>query len=136
MYASLCDFVCIALLSPFVLGFCLSVFCLFVWLVFYTIVLRACYHWWICFLVWLLSSFFLFLSLLLFNFFIFNNYFILITLFILFFFLSFFLPFLLSCVADGLGAPAGCQVCASEVGEPSSGHRSTRDLLAPCNIKW
>ena len=29
MYASLCDFVCIALLLPFVLGFCLSSFCLF-----------------------------------------------------------------------------------------------------------
>ena len=27
MYASVCDFVCIALLLPFVLGFCLSVFC-------------------------------------------------------------------------------------------------------------
>ena len=26
VYASLCDFVCIALLLPFVLGFCLSVF--------------------------------------------------------------------------------------------------------------
>ena len=30
MYASLCDFVCIALLLPFVLGFCLSGFFLFV----------------------------------------------------------------------------------------------------------
>ena len=30
VYASLCDFVCIALLLPFVLGFCLSVlFCVF-----------------------------------------------------------------------------------------------------------
>ena len=26
-YASVCDFVCIALFLPFVLGFCLSVFC-------------------------------------------------------------------------------------------------------------
>ena len=34
VYASLRDFVCIALLLPFVLGFCLSVFvCLFVFLV-------------------------------------------------------------------------------------------------------
>ena len=32
MYAFLCDFVCIALLLPFVLGFCLSVF-VFVFLV-------------------------------------------------------------------------------------------------------
>ena len=38
---------------PFVLGFCLFFF-------FFTIVFSACYHWWICFLVWLLSSFFLF----------------------------------------------------------------------------
>ena len=57
VYASLCDFVCIALLLPFVLGFSLSVFLLFVC---FSIVFRVCYHWWICFLVWLLSSFFLF----------------------------------------------------------------------------
>ena len=43
-----------ALLLPFVLGFCLSVF-FFV----FTIVFSACYHWWIGFLVWLLYSFFL-----------------------------------------------------------------------------
>ena len=55
VYASLCDFVCIALLLPLVLGFCLSVFCFF-----FSIVFSACYHWWICFLVWLLSSSFLF----------------------------------------------------------------------------
>ena len=52
MYASFCDFVSLALLlaSPRVLAvrFCFS------------IVFSACYHWWICFLVWLLSSFFLF----------------------------------------------------------------------------
>ena len=59
----------------------------------------------------------------------------LITLFIyLFFFL--FHPFSSElCGRQVLGAPAGCQVCAAEVGEPSSGHWSTRDLLAPCNIK-
>ena len=34
-----------------------------------------------------------------------------------------------------LGAPAGCHTCASEVGELISGYWSTRDLLAPCNIK-
>ena len=54
VYASLGDFVCIAVLLPFVLGFCLSVF------FFFSIVFSACYHWWICVLVWLLSSFFLF----------------------------------------------------------------------------
>ena len=66
-YASLCDFVCIALLLPFVPGFCSSFFL--------SIVFSACYHWCICFLVWLLSSFFLFFLLFL-NFFIFNNYFL------------------------------------------------------------
>ena len=35
-----------------------------------------------------------------------------------------------------LCAPAGHQACASEVGESSSGHWSTRDLPAPRNIKW
>ena len=35
-----------------------------------------------------------------------------------------------------LGAPARHQGCASEVGEPSSGHWSTRDLPAPRNTKW
>ena len=34
----------------------------------------------------------------------------------------------------GLGALARCQAWASEVGELSSGHWSTRDLLAPHNI--
>ena len=58
MYSSLCDFVCIALLLPFVLGFCLH----FTYLYFLSIVFSACCHWWICFLVWLLSSFFLFFS--------------------------------------------------------------------------
>ena len=57
VYASLCDFVCIALLLPFVLGFC----------PFFSIVFST-YYWWICFLVWLLSSFYL--SLFLISFFI------------------------------------------------------------------
>ena len=56
VYASLCDFVCIALLLPFVLGFCLSIFG------FFCIVFTTCYHWWICFLVWLLSFLFFFIS--------------------------------------------------------------------------
>ena len=105
--ASLCDFVCIALLLLFVLGFCLSNFLGFFFL---SIVFSGCYHWWICFLVWLLSSFFLFYYLSIF--YIFNNflffiliilfYFVLFLLFFLFFFLSFFLSlsFLLSRVAD------------------------------------
>ena len=71
MYASLCDFVCIALLLPFARGFCLSVFGGFVF-------------WVGCSLL----SFFLFLIII----FYFNN-------FILFIYL-FFLPFLLSRVAD------------------------------------
>ena len=37
---------------------------------------------------------------------------------------------------QGLGALAECQACACEIGEPSSGHWCTRDLSAPCNIKW
>ena len=103
--ASVCDFVCIALLLPFVLGFCLSVVC---FCFCFSIVSSTCYHWWICFLVWLLSSFFLLLI-------FFNNYIlflILITLFYfillllyLFYLLSFFLsflPFILSRVDDRL----------------------------------
>ena len=39
------------------------------------------------------------------------------------------------CSWQALGALARCQACASEVGEPSSGHWSTRDLWAPRNIK-
>ena len=39
------------------------------------------------------------------------------------------------CGWQALGAPARHQGCASEVGEPSSGHWSTRDLPAPHNIK-
>ena len=54
--------------------------------VYLSLVFSACYHWWICLLVWLLSSFFiLFLFLLKIK----KN-----------FFLSFFLPFLLIRVAD------------------------------------
>ena len=73
VYASLCDFVCIASLLPLVLGFCLSVCLFFV----FSILFSACYHWWICFLVWLLSSFFLFFPFFItFKFFkILNNYF-------------------------------------------------------------
>ena len=102
VYAALCDFVCIALLLPFVLGFCLSRFVLFWFFCFFRIVFSACYHWWICFLVWLLSSFFL--SFLNYFIFTFNNlFFILITLFYFIYLLIYFcLPFLLSCVADSV----------------------------------
>ena len=74
-----------------------------------------------------------------------NIFFILITLFYFIllyfilpsFFLSFFPPFYTElCEGQALGAPARHQGCASEVGEPSSGHWSTRDLSAPHNIKW
>ena len=40
------------------------------------------------------------------------------------------------CGWQGLGALAWCQAWASEVGEPSSGHWTTRDLLVPHNINW
>ena len=133
VYASLYDFVCIALLLPFVLGFCMSFFFVF------CIVFSGCYHWWICLLVWLLPSFFL--SFLYYFLFIFNNCLIFyFNNFIYYYFLifSFFLfsPFSSEpCGSQGPGAPAGCQACASEVGEPSSRHWSTRDLQAPLNIK-
>ena len=84
----------------------------------------------------LLSSFFLSFYYFLFSF---NNFFsILITLFIYFFFLSFFSsPFSSEpCGWQDLGALARCQTWASEVGEPSSGHWSTRDLSTPRNTKW
>ena len=56
----MCDFVCITLLLPFVLGLCLFVFCFVLFLFLFLVeFFSACYHWWICFLVWSLSSFFL-----------------------------------------------------------------------------
>ena len=65
--------------------------------------------------------------------FYFNTFLILFYFFFLFFYFS---PFYSEpCGWQGLGAPAGCQACASEVAEPSSGHWSTRDLSAPCNKK-
>ena len=109
VYTSVCDFVCITLLLPFVLGFCLSFIYLF-------ILLKKC----------------IFL----------NNYFLcftLITLFyviLLYLLLSFFSPFYSEpCGGQALGAPSRHQGCATEVGEPISGHWSTRDLPAPRNIK-
>ena len=109
VYASVCDFVCIALLLPFVLGFCLSVFFL------------------------LLTKFFHNN-----NIFYFNNFilFYFTSFYFFFFFLSFFSPFYSEPHGgQALGAPARRQGCATEVGQPSSGHWSTRDLPAPSNIK-
>ena len=57
----------------------------------------------------------------------------------MFFFVSFFFsPFSSEPLGwQDLGALARCQAWASEVGEPSSGHWTTRDLLAPRNInQW
>ena len=108
-----------------------------------SLVFSACYHWWICLLVWLLSSFFFNYFL---KFFYFNNIFLFLYLFIIitlfyftfffFCFLSFISPFSSEpCGWKGLGAPARCQAWALEVREPSSGHWTTRDLLAPCNYQ-
>ena len=114
VYASVCDFVCIALLLPFVLGFCLSVF-----FVFY---LKKMFFLNNYFLFFILITLFSFISL----------YFILSSSF----FLSFFSPFYSEpCGGQALGAPARRQGCATEVGQPSSGHWSTRDLPAQRNIK-
>ena len=100
-----------------------------------------------CFLVWLLSSFFP--SFFNYIIFFFNNYilfFILVTLFysillyfifLSYFFFLFFSPFYSDlCGWQALGAPARHKGCATEVGEPSSGHWYTRDFPAPRNIKW
>ena len=103
----------------------------------------------VCFSVWFCLYSFAFticprvLSVrLFFKYFFLNNYF-LITLFyftlsyFIFFFLSFFFsPFYSEpCGRQALGAPARHQGCATEVGEPSSGHWSTSDLPAPHNTK-
>ena len=67
--------------------------------------------------------------------FYFNNFILsyFIFLFLFFFFFSTF--YSEPCGRQALGAPARFQGCASEVGEPSSGHWSTRDLTAPHDIK-
>ena len=65
--------------------------------------------------------------------FYFNNF----ILFEFFFHSFFFSPFSSGpCGWKGLVALTRCQICTSEVGDPSSGYWSTRDLLEPCNIKW
>ena len=60
VYVSVCDFICIASLLPFVLGFCLSVFFVFV---FFSILFSNCYHcgfvfWFGCSLLSFFLSFF------------------------------------------------------------------------------
>ena len=82
VYASVCDFVCIALLLPFVLGFCLSVFVYF----FFINLKNFFYKREIFFLTRII--------------FYFNNF--ILFYFILFYLLSFslFLPFILSRVDD------------------------------------
>ena len=115
VYASVCDFVCIALLLPFVLGFCLSVVFVFYYLKFF-----------------FLKKYFLFFILIILFYFTSFNFTLSSS-----FFLSFFSPFYSElCGRQALGAPARHQGCTSEVGETSSGHWSTRDLPAPHNIKW
>ena len=59
VYASVCDFVCIALLLPFVPGFCLSVF-FFIKKIFFLILITLFYFTLFYFI--LSSSFFLFFS--------------------------------------------------------------------------
>ena len=106
---------------------------------FFSIDFSTCYHWWICFSVWLLSSFFnyffIFLFLIIFFIFYFNN-------FILFIYC--FLPFLLSQLADRvlvllLGVrpePLRWEsrvqdICPPETSQPhiiSNGKSSPRDL--------
>ena len=120
VYVSVCDFVCIVLFLPFVLGFCLSVF--FCCCCSYFLLLKKFFFLIIIFLFFILITLFYFILL----------YFILSSSF----FLSLFSPFYSEpCGGQALGAPARCQGCATEVGEPSSGHWSTRDLPAPHNIK-
>ena len=102
VYASVCDFVCIALLLPFLLGFCLSVFVFLflgvfiVWFLALVIIGGFVF----CFAGSLfLSSFSITLKKFLIIIFYFNDFnFILFYLFCFFF----FLPFILSCVDDRL----------------------------------
>ena len=89
--------------------------------VYLSLVFSACYHSWMCLLVWLLFSFCYF-----------NNFlklyiYIYIYIYIYLIYFSFFLsPFYSEqCDWQGLGAPARCQAWAPEVGELSSGHLTT-----------
>ena len=140
-FFSFCECVCVCFCVWCCLYSCAFTICsrvLSVHFLFFSTVFSTCYHWWICVLVWLLSSFFFYYLTEIF----FHNYFlffILITTlfyFIFYLLLSFFSPFYSElCGWQALSAPARCQGCTSEVGKPSSGHWSTRDLPAPHNIK-
>ena len=93
VYTPVCDFVCITLLLPFVLGFSLFVFFFFYLKKFFFLIIIFYFNNFILF-YFILSSFFLFFS-----------------------------PFYSeSCGGQAPGAPARRQGCATEVGEPSSGH--------------
>ena len=98
-FFSFCECVCVYFYVWFCLYSFASTICPRVMTVLFSfsIVFSTWYHWWVCFLVWLLTSFLLFLFLIII--FYFNN-FILFYLFIFPFFLSFFLPFILSREAD------------------------------------
>ena len=87
VYASLCDFVCIALLLPFVLGFCLSVF-FFSFFFFLSVVFKHLLSL-VDLFFGLVALFFISFFLLLFYIFIFKNIYNFNS--FIFFFLSFFL---------------------------------------------
>ena len=127
-------FVCIDLLLPFVIGFCLSIFFSFLYLLALVIIGGFLFSdWLLSFLSFFICGFslnFYFISFLIIIFYFKNFIFF-------YFFLYFFSPFSSElCGGQGLCVLAGCQTCASAVGEPSSGHWSTRDLLGLHNIKW
>ena len=127
MYAPLCDFVSIALLLPFVLGFCLLGF--FLSILFVLVIIGGFVFSFGCSL---LSSFFFLLFNYILIFLFFNNSFFLLS--FLPFFLPSFLPFLLSHVAHRvLMLQAGVRPVPLrwESRVLSSGHWSTRDLPAP-----
>ena len=115
-------------LFPF-FSFCECVcVCFWVWFSLYSFAFTICPR--VLFVRFFLHKKYFFLTII----FYFNN-------FMLFYFIlssSFFFPPFYSelCEWKALGVPARSQCCASEVGGPSSGHWSTRDLPAPHNIKW
>ena len=110
--------------------------------VYLSLVFRACYHWWICLLVWLLSSLFFLMafkmfSILIIHFliFYFNN-------FIFFFLLSFFLSFLSFFFFSPFSSePCGWQ-CTDDLALSLWGERAEFRTLdrqrppGPCNINW
>ena len=61
VYASVCDFVCIALLLPFVLGFCLSIFFLLLKKLFFLIIIFYFNNLILFYFIFFFLSFFFFL---------------------------------------------------------------------------